>query len=109
MEVQIIGGGLSGLATALTIKQFNPTIDVVVNEKHKKIGFNTDGRQCGEAHNIDKEWVKWKPSNECIASDIKHAETIIGNNVYHFYPKADTAWILNRPKFISELAENSSC
>jgi len=105
MIVHIIGGGLSGLATALSIKQHDKTIDVIIYEKHKQIGFNTDGRQCGEAHHIDKEWIKWKPSEKAIATEIHHGEAIVGKNRYCYSAKPGTAWILDRPQFISELAE----
>lgn len=107
MIVHIIGGGLSGLATALSIKEHNEHIAVTIFEKHKKIGFNTDGRQCGEAHNIDAEWMKWKPSKKAIACSVSKGEVYVGNHQYHYESKPGTAWILNRPQFIFELAEKA--
>ncbi len=103
MQVDIIGGGLSGLATALSMKQHDSAIDVIVHEKHKCIGFNTDGRRCGEAHYIDAEWMKWKPPLEGRSTEILHAETIIGSKTYHFDQPPDTAWILDRPAYIAWL------
>lgn len=106
MKVDIIGGGLSGLATALSIKKHNPDIDVCIHEKHSKIGFNTDGRQCGEAHNIEKEWLHWKPSKKGIAMEVLHAETVIGDKTLHFQRDPGTAWILDRPSFIADIGKS---
>ena len=47
---EIIGGGLAGLSSAITIKKIDKDIDVIVHEKHDKIGFNRDGRRCGEGY-----------------------------------------------------------
>lgn len=107
MQVDIIGGGLSGLATALSLKQHDASIDVIVHEKHKQIGFNTDGRRCGEAHHIDAEWMKWKPPPEGISTTITHAETVIGSKTYRFTQPPETAWILNRPAYIAWLGEQA--
>ena len=37
MIIDIIGGSISGLSTAITIKNINPEIEVNIYEKHKKI------------------------------------------------------------------------
>jgi flavin-dependent dehydrogenase len=107
MQVDIIGGGLAGLATALSLKQHDARIDVIVHEKHKNIGYNTDGRRCGEAHNIDAEWMKWKPPLEGRYTQITHAETTIGENRFTIHQKPDTAWVLNRPAYIAWLGKQA--
>lgn len=107
MQVDIIGGGLSGLATALSIKEHDPSVDVIVHEKHKKIGYNRDARKCGEAHNIESFSLKWKPSKEGIATSIYHGEIVIGNKTYVFERKPETAWILDRPSFIASLGKKA--
>jgi flavin-dependent dehydrogenase len=55
IKVDIVGGSIAGLSSALSIKENNESIDVVVHEKNKKIGYNHEGRKCGEAHSIEKE------------------------------------------------------
>jgi flavin-dependent dehydrogenase len=107
MKVDIIGGGLGGLAAAISLKKHNSLIEVNIHEKHKQIGFNTDARKCGEAHSIEKDWLKWKPSNDSIATEILHAETIMGNKTIRINRKPGTAWILDRPKFISNLGNQA--
>jgi len=79
MRVDIIGGGLSGLAAAISIQQRNDSIDVFIHEKHDCIGYNVDARKCGEAHSIETFSLKWKPPSEAVANPIYKAETIIGN------------------------------
>ena len=107
MQVDIIGGGLSGLATALSIKEHDPSVDVIVHEKHEKIGFNRDARKCGEAHSIESFSVKWKPPKEAIATPIYQGKILSGKKSYTYERKPDTAWILDRPKFISSLGKKA--
>lgn len=38
MKIAIVGGGISGLATAFYIKQGNPDIDITIFEKEEKLG-----------------------------------------------------------------------
>jgi protoporphyrinogen oxidase len=35
-KVDIVGGGIAGLSTAISIKENNKSIDVTVHEKYKK-------------------------------------------------------------------------
>lgn len=105
MQVDIVGGGLSGLATALSIKQCDPTVDVFVHEKHNQIGKNHDARKCGEAHCVESFSLKWKPPVSTIATEIIHGETIAGNKKYINHRAPGTAWILDRPAYISYLGD----
>lgn len=105
MQVDIIGGGLSGLSTALSIKDHDSNVKVCVHEKHDRIGFNRDARKCGEAHCIESFSLKWKPPDQAIASPIYHGETIAGKKKITYERKPDTAWILDRPAYIAYLGE----
>jgi flavin-dependent dehydrogenase len=107
MQVDIIGGGLSGLATALSIKEHDPSVDVIVHEKHGKIGYNRDARKCGEAHSIESFSLKWKPPKEAIATPIYKGKIISGKKTFIFERKPDTAWILDRPAFISDMGKKA--
>jgi flavin-dependent dehydrogenase len=107
MQVDIIGGGLSGLATALSIKEHDSSVDVIVHEKYKRIGHNRDARKCGEAHSVESFSLKWKPLKKGIANSIHRGEIVVGNKTYVFERKPDTAWILDRPSFIESLGEKA--
>ena len=78
MQVDIIGGGLSAIATALSLKKYDPSINVIIHEKHEEIGYNTDARRCGEAHHIEQVWKQWTPDNDSINSEISKGITYIG-------------------------------
>jgi flavin-dependent dehydrogenase len=76
---------------------------VVVHEKHKKIGYNPEGRRCGEAHSVESIWKKWKPLKSSIFNEIKIVETTVGNKKYVLHREPDTSYILNRQEFICQL------
>jgi flavin-dependent dehydrogenase len=105
IRVDIVGGGISGLSTAISLKEHNQSLKVVVHEKYKKIGYNHEGRRCGEAHSIEKEWDKWRPDRESIFNNITRAEIVIGERKRVFHRDPGTAFILNRQEFIHQLGE----
>lgn len=107
MKVDIIGGGIAGLSTAISIKKNNPKIKVIVHEKHKKIGYNSEGRRCGEGHSVEKEWKKWKPLGKSIFNNIYKVETIIGDKTYILNRKKGASCILNRQEFIAQLGREA--
>lgn len=104
MHVDVVGGSIAGLTTAIACKHTNPSVDVTVYEKYKTIGFNHEGRRCGEAHSVESEWAKWKPNGESVFNEIFHVETIIGEKSYVVDRRPGTSCILNRQAFISQLA-----
>lgn len=108
MQVDIIGGGLSGLATAISLKKHDKDIEVIVHEKHKEIGFNTDARRCGEAHHLEEQWKQWMPEKETICSEIRTGITIIGKKTMTVTIPPSSAWILNRPEFIRNMGKRAS-
>ena len=107
IKIDIVGGSLGGLATAISLKEHDKDINVVVHEKHKKIGYNPEGRRCGEAHSIEGEWKKWKPLESSIFNKIKIVETIVGNKKYTLHRAPSTSCILNRQEFICQLAREA--
>jgi flavin-dependent dehydrogenase len=102
-KIDIIGGSISGLSTAISIKEQNKSIDVIVHEKHKKIGYNHEGRRCGEAHIMLEELKKWRPDKSSIYNMIKKMEIYIGKKKYEFYYKPWHICILNRQEYIHKL------
>lgn len=107
IKVDIIGAGFGGLSAAISIKEIAPTIDVIIHEKYSQIGYNPDGRRCGEAHNLKGEWTKWKPTHKSIFNTITKGELFSGDAKLCFHEKKDTAFILNRPEFLSELGKKA--
>lgn len=107
MQIDIVGGSISGLSAAFSLKDNNKSITVIVHEKHKKIGYNHEGRRCGEAHSIENEWKKWQPIGKSIFNTITTGEGFIGNKKYIIHREPGTAYILNRPEFICQLAREA--
>ena len=106
-KVDIIGGSLGGLSTAISIKEQNKSIDVIVHEKYKKIGYNHDGRRCGEAYTIEKEWNRWTPRKKSYYDEIRRAIVYIGEKKQEYTIKSGIAYILNRQEFISQLGKQA--
>jgi len=107
MKVDIVGGSFAGLSTAITIKKLNKKIDVTIHEKHNKIGYNHEGRRCGEAHTIEEQWNKWIPEEKCIYNEITRGEINVGNQIYTYPRIPGTAFILNRPEFIAQIGRQA--
>lgn len=107
IKVDIIGGSLSGLSTAISLKEHDAAIEVVVHEKYKEIGYNHDGRRCGEAHTVEREWAKWKPTGKSIYNTILNGEVVIGKKSYITKRPPNVAFILNRQEFICQLARDA--
>ena len=107
MKVDIVGGSISGLSTAISLKEHNESITVIVHEKHKKIGYNHEGRRCGEAHSVEFEWKKWKPEKKSYFNEITKGEVIIGSKKRVYHREPGVGYILNRPEFICQLARKA--
>ena len=107
IKIDIVGGSLSGLSTAISLKRHNKTVDVTVHEKYKTIGYNHEGRRCGEGYQAKGEWAKWKPVGKSIFNDITKVETIVGKKHYSFSRKPGVFFMLNRQEFICQLAREA--
>ncbi len=95
------------MSTATSIKNHNSNIEVVVHEKYKDIGYNHEGRRCGEAHSVEHEWNQWKPVGKSIFDTILRADVTIGKYHYISTRPPDVAYILNRQEFICQLARDA--
>lgn len=107
IKIDIVGGSLSGLATAIALKKHDNRIDVTVHEKYKTIGHNHEGRRCGEAYTIAGEWSKWKPIDKSIFNDITKVEMVVGDKHYCLSCKRGVIFMLNRQEFICQLADEA--
>ncbi len=107
MQVDIVGGSISGMSTAISIKEHNPAIDVVVHEKYKAIGYNHEGRRCGEGHTVENEWAKWKPEKNSVFDEITQGSVSIGRHTLTAKRPPGVAIILNRQEFICQLARDA--
>lgn len=105
MRVDIVGGGISGFSSAISLKEINNNIDVNIFEKNKEIGYNYEGRKCGEAHTVEKEWIKWGLEKNSYYNKIDKGIVQVGNELYEY--KHDNAFILNRPEFICQLSRKA--
>jgi flavin-dependent dehydrogenase len=109
MKIDIVGGGISGFTSAISLKEQNKNLNVNIYEKNKEIGYNYEGRKCGEAHTVEKEWSRWIPKDKSYFNNINKAVVRAGNSVFEY--KVDTslknAFILNRPEFICQLARKA--
>ncbi|MBN2599076.1 MAG: hypothetical protein JXA75_00945 [Candidatus Thermoplasmatota archaeon] len=79
----------------------------MVHEKYKEIGYNPEGRRCGEAHSVEREWAEWKPSGKSIFNTILNADVTIGKHHYIAKRPPNVAFILNRQEFICQLARDA--
>lgn len=107
IKVDIIGAGPGGLSAAISIKDHDPGIKVIVHEKYKTIGYNHEGRRCGEAHSVEREWKKWVPVGPSIFNKILRAEVTIGKHQYVAQRPPNVAFMLNRQEFICQLARDA--
>lgn len=80
---------------------------MVVHEKYKDIGYNHEGRRCGEAHTVEREWTKWIPLGKSVYNTILNAEVVIGQKHYRTQRPPGVAFILNRQEFICQLARDA--
>ena len=95
------------MSSAISLKKYDKSIKVKVFEKHKNIGYNPEGRRCGEAHTVMLEWKKWVPSKKSIFNKIKFGETVVGSKNFLMKAKPNTGFMLNRPEFIYQLGKKA--
>lgn len=107
IKVDIIGSGPGGLSAGISLKKNNKSIEVVVHEKHKKVGYNHEGRRCGEAHTIISKWIPDIPKGKSIFNNIIKAETIVGNRKHEYNIEIGKGFILNRQEYIYQLGKEA--
>lgn len=110
IKIDIVGGSLSGLSTAITIKEHDKKIKVDIHEKHKKIGYNHEGRRCGEAYPIYKKLIKWLPLEKSIFNIIEKVDFVIGDKTYVMPkpPSVLSLLVVDRQEFISQLGRQAA-
>jgi flavin-dependent dehydrogenase len=110
IKIDIVGGGLSGLSTAITIREQNPHINVVVHEKNKEIGYNREGRRCGEGYCLYPEIIRWQPLEKSIFTVIKKQDFTVGEKTYHMPAPSvvSSVIILNKQEFIAQLGRQAA-
>jgi flavin-dependent dehydrogenase len=107
IKVDIIGGSLSGLSAGISLKKNDKSIDVIIHEKHKMIGYNHEGRRCGEAHNLESKWLTDIPKGKSIFNNISRVEITIGDKKRIYHKNADIVFILNRQEYIYQLGKQA--
>jgi flavin-dependent dehydrogenase len=107
IKVEIIGGGLAGLSTAISLKNLDNNIEVTLHEKYKEIGYNPEGRRCGEGHTVEANWKKWKPNEKSIYNQVTTVLTFVDNKKYTAKVQSGIGYILNRQEFIHQLGQQA--
>ncbi len=105
IKIEIVGGSIGGLSTAISLKEHDRSIQVVVHEKYKTIGFNPEGRRCGEAYRLQSLWKKWQPRSDIVFQQIKTLEGFLREKHTVQTIEPGTYMILNRQAFIRQLAD----
>jgi flavin-dependent dehydrogenase len=107
IKIDIVGGSIGGLSTAISLKEHDKSMNVVVHEKYKTIGYNPEGRRCGEAYRIQSLWKKWQPRKDIIYNQIKTLEGFLGEKRTVQSIEPGTYMILDRQAFIRQLADTA--
>jgi flavin-dependent dehydrogenase len=105
IKIDIVGGSVGGLSAAISLKEHDRAVAVVVHEKYKTIGYNPEGRRCGEAYRIASLWKKWQPRKDIIFNEITTLEGVIGGKRFVQTVEPGTYMIFDRQAFIRQLAD----
>ncbi len=107
IRVDIIGGSLSGISAGISLKKNDKSIEVIIHEKHKKIGYNHEGRRCGEAHSVESKWISDIPKGKSIFNNITRFELIIGGRKRIIHREINKTFVLNRQEYIYQLGKQA--
>ena len=82
-DVVIVGGGPSGLATAIKLKQLNADVNVCVLEKGAEIGSHILSGNVFETRALDELIPNWKELNAPIKTKVtKEKFLFLGKKVH---------------------------
>ncbi len=107
IRVDVIGASLSGVSSAIAIKEHDNSIKVVIHEKNPILAFNPEGRRCGEGFCYFESLKRYKPIGKSIFNNIKKLEMVVDNKKYIYHQLPGVWFILNRQQYIYQLIKKA--